>query len=1289
VLSLTDSTNSTDMQITPPSPSASPQNVLDNDFVLLPEGAYTLLKEWYKGGPDFPRRVVEVGAGAARETRVQLHPYFVSYSSGDSPYHAGTAKEKRGGEALMLDRTMPAGRLVAELCKAAGVEPRYADVFFLVERPAAASAAAVTGADALHHHQQQQQEQQAPQPPLPASMVAEVLTVTVPVPAAKRGGAEEKRVVELHKLARAAIAEDAALTLEDLFYGQTRPRAFVENRRWRFELRKDDAVDACDSDNDWYDSVVLEVIPPSPQVEAGPAAPPAPAPASSSTGTAMQQLPHIQMEEADADGSGSGEAGKSTSTSTTTSTTALGAGVVAGASSTAATGPVAAEAQDGDGDEEDGGGWQPQVKIHFRCWSSRFDTSLPVTSRRLQPLFSRAPDWRRFSEGMVLEVKSPRDNRWYPGRVLAVREAERRVLVCSEGDVAPAAAVVGGSGGVGRTLNGSPPPVRERWYSFDSEELCRKSVHIKREQSSPSPSPRGKRLSSLSSSSSSALAGSNAAAGALSLSSSGAAAGGQGYVLGSGSATGAVGGLSLSSSGGGLYGSRPRREPGVVGLTNLGNTCFMNSMLQCLSNTGVLTEYFLAGRHEGEVNEGNPMGMKGMLARVYARLLQGMWVGDTSPVSPVEFKRIISQFAPQFAGYQQHDSQELMGFLLDGLHEDLNRVREKPYIATPDYDGEPDALLAGEAWRRHLLRNDSVVVDRCHGQYRSHMTCPKCGHESVAFDPYLSVTVPIPVTSMVRVAFTFFPLPLGSPPVHAAATIPSAGTASALKAWIANNLCRPRVGARAQAGAALLPLDDGDDNGEGGGDGMVVVEEQGRQGGDRPLAAMINLTEVLEETRVYLDIPDTNALTAIARPSLRLHAYELERPATVFPLQHANTGGKGLSGYRLGGRRSPSPPRTAGAAADARGPSPIPAAAAATPEKPEVALLTLQFVKTGGRTGWLGSGKTYERFGVPARFALPVAAGTTNAAVHAHVWAAVRRFVKDETLTESRRPYALLLGNTLATSVDASPLPDDAEPFNFRAMQGKVLLAAFEQAEYMDYVDVDQLKRTEAHPSVRRDSLDGSGPGAGTGAGGGGRKAKAIDLRQCLEKFAEREQLGAEDPWYCCKCKERLQAYKKMDLWSCPDVLILHLKRFSYVQGASSFYSHTREKIEDLVTFPLEGLDLSGVMRGPVDPQAPPVYDLYAVSEHVGGLGGGHYTAVARNFKSGVWHAFNDSYVAPIEPARLQETVVTPRAYVLFYRRRQGSLRWGGAKLPDVPPPVAPVAAGDGGAPAPCSNSQV
>lgn len=80
-------------------------------------------------------------------------------------------------------------------------------------------------------------------------------------------------------------------------------------------------------------------------------------------------------------------------------------------------------------------------------------------------------------------------------------------------------------------------------------------------------------------------------------------------------------------------------------------------------------------------------------------------------VTPRAFKQTVGACAPQFSGYQQHDSQELLAFLLDGLHEDLNRVRRKPYIEEADAGGRPDKAVAQEVWQNYQQRNDSVIVD--------------------------------------------------------------------------------------------------------------------------------------------------------------------------------------------------------------------------------------------------------------------------------------------------------------------------------------------------------------------------------------------------------------------------------------------------------------------------------------------------------------------------------------------------------------------------------------------------
>ena len=63
---------------------------------------------------------------------------------------------------------------------------------------------------------------------------------------------------------------------------------------------------------------------------------------------------------------------------------------------------------------------------------------------------------------------------------------------------------------------------------------------------------------------------------------------------------------------------------------------------------------------------------------------------NASSISPLQTQ--VGRFAPQFSGYQQQDSHELLAFLLDGLHEDLNRIRKKPYIQLKDAKGRPDKV---------------------------------------------------------------------------------------------------------------------------------------------------------------------------------------------------------------------------------------------------------------------------------------------------------------------------------------------------------------------------------------------------------------------------------------------------------------------------------------------------------------------------------------------------------------------------------------------------------------------
>ena len=146
----------------------------------------------------------------------------------------------------------------------------------------------------------------------------------------------------------------------------------------------------------------------------------------------------------------------------------------------------------------------------------------------------------------------------------------------------------------------------------------------------------------------------------------------------------------------------------------------------------------------------------------------------------------------------------------------------------------------------------------------------------------------------------------------------------------------------------------------------------------------------------------------------------------------------------------------------------------------------------------------------------------------------------------------------------------------------------------------------------------------------------ATTLIDCFNLYVEGEILDGENGWINDATKERIDIRKKIQFWSFPNILVIDLKRFN-----------TRfQKSQVLVTFPLDNLDLSEYVIGYKKQSYK--YELYGVCNHSGGVMGGHYTAYVKN-ANGKWYHFNDTSVSEVG---LPESIVSPKAYVLFYRKK-------------------------------------
>ncbi|XP_076169965.1 ubiquitin carboxyl-terminal hydrolase 8 isoform X1 [Ptiloglossa arizonensis] len=175
-------------------------------------------------------------------------------------------------------------------------------------------------------------------------------------------------------------------------------------------------------------------------------------------------------------------------------------------------------------------------------------------------------------------------------------------------------------------------------------------------------------------------------------------------------------------------------HPGITGLKNLGNSCYMNSIIQCLSNTTHLAKYFTDNLYADDLNTNDDNSTQGQVVEEVAQVIKALWRGQYKSISPHDLKIAVGQYKLQFESYEQQDSHEFLTFLLDWMHNDLKKNCKAPLEMT----------VAEEAWDKAMASQRSIISDLFFGQLRSTITCNYCKQSSTTYETFNSLTTSLP-----------------------------------------------------------------------------------------------------------------------------------------------------------------------------------------------------------------------------------------------------------------------------------------------------------------------------------------------------------------------------------------------------------------------------------------------------------------------------------------------------------------------------------------------------------------
>ena len=716
---------------------------------------------------------------------------------------------------------------------------------------------------------------------------------------------------------------------------------------------------------------------------------------------------------------------------------------------------------------------------------------------------------------------------------------------------------------------------------------------------------------------------------------------------------------------------QPNSTRGRCGGRNLGNTCFMNSSIACLSNCTELTYYFLKGDYKKDINEENILGMRGDLAKSWGELLHSYWVENTHSGNPSEFKSTIGRKAKRFRGYGQQDSNEFMSVFLDYLNEDLNRTTKKEYIELKEKgQNETDEECAKRFWECNLRRNDSIITDLFCGQFKSTITCPKCNSINITFDPFYTINLPL-LTQIKKnnsshdiIDFNFYYIPKYCLRDPISVKVKQIDESKFLLILID----------RIKKEKNLIIHDKLDE--------IYMIDMYNQKVFGTPIVSdkikkynypkelIVSFPYNKKEDELQLPvlffkkeyINDKEDMSKYARVifckknmsvnDLKMRIYLNLRKYILSPLLKENEEKDEVSleiekyiddkNFELDDNKlieiiekeykevfTNNNKEDEEEKESEENEDKI--------EKDEEKADT----KNKGESNEGNKDEKKENENKEEK----IETENKEEKIETENQKYISHFKKEMPFKISIIPinskrkipfvdnkYFTSLSKELKEKFELNSINDTLEEFEKKKEYYNIIVEFNEESKYINKktFNLDHFDEFEIDFEIKKEKPKNEEEEEEKDDG-------VMTLAKCLKKFCKEEQLEEGEEWYCSKCKEHVLAKKKMEFFYLPKILIICFKRF--VKD-----SYRWEKNDDEVVFPINDLDMKDFVIGPDKDHSK--YDLFAVSQHYGSTGGGHYTALCKN--NGKWFSYNDSSCHEAS----ESDALTSAAYVLFYRRQ-------------------------------------